>query len=405
MTTDKASDLGLATHILISVPTGVHFNGTIDTRILRSAVDAVLENTRQGTTVVIESSVAVGMTRSLFGQRYLEKGIKVGMSPEVSIPYNQVTTLTIQRVDPGRTNISYDVIPKIISGIDEGSVSSVLDLYSKVFPNLVPVSSLEVAEMTKLYENCQRMVSIAYANEMADACRGFNIDPLEVSKAAATKPFGYQPYNPSIGVGGHCIPVNPYYLLSNGSWPVLEFATQKMKSRPADIGDRIIQTLPAKPRILVVGVSFKKGQSVLSNAPGIDLLKHLLSNHDVYVEFADPLVEQEMIAYCPKMESADWNANHIDQNFDAVVVCIDQDGIDLSVLQSLSTTRVFNFTTSLPWSDVAKVEAKTDLVVSEATLQKAVGKTIKIAVEELMERDSVPAEKDTMSVHEVAVLV
>ena len=216
--------------------------------------------------------------------------------------------------------------------------------------------------MTKLYENTQRMLNIAFANEMADACLSHKIDPIEVCKAAGTKPFGYMPYTPSLGVGGHCIPVNPYYLLSNTSWPCLEQATKKMRSRPADIGDRIMAELledisSRRPRILVVGASFKKGQSVLSNAPGIDLIVHLLSTYDVYVEFADPLVEEAALSYLPKYpHETEWNADSIDSSFDAVVVAIAQVGLDFEILQQLRMARVFNFTTALPWSSPALLQ-------------------------------------------------
>lgn len=241
--------------------------------------------------------------------------------------------------------------------MDAESLASITELYQAAFTYLVPVSTMEVAEMTKLYENCQRMVSIAYANEMADACMSHRIDPLEVCKAAASKPFGYQPYSPSLGVGGHCIPVNPFYLLSNNSWPCLEMATKKMASRPADIGDRIMAEMATtclpgpRPRILVVGVSFKKGQSVLSNAPGIGLIVHLLSTYDVYVEFADPLVDEAQLSYVPKLQhTTEWNVEGIERSFDAVVVAIAQDGLDLDILQQLRRPKVFNFTSALPWS-------------------------------------------------------
>lgn len=117
-----------------------------------------------------------------------------------------------KRVDPGRIEPAGHAIPKIVSGLDDvvpGSLARITELYQAVFHNIVPVSKPEVAEMTKLYENCQRMMCIAYANEMADACIPLGIDPYEVSEAAATKPFGYMNYIPGIGVGGHCIPINP----------------------------------------------------------------------------------------------------------------------------------------------------------------------------------------------------
>lgn len=134
-------------------------------------------------------------------------------------------------------------ITKIVSGLDDvvpGSLHAIMSLYAKVFDNVLPVSRPEVAEMTKLYENCQRMVCIAFANEMADACIPHSIDPYEVCRAAATKPFGYMPFTPSLGVGGHCIPINPYYLLSNSEFPLLKAATEKMWKRPVEIGQRIL---------------------------------------------------------------------------------------------------------------------------------------------------------------------
>jgi UDP-N-acetyl-D-mannosaminuronate dehydrogenase len=137
-------------------------------------------------------------------------------------------------------------IPKVVSGLDDlapGSLNTIMRLYSKVFDTVYTVSKPEVAEMMKLYENCQRMMCIAYANEMADACIPHGIDPYEVCRAAATKPFGYMPFTPSLGVGGHCIPVNPYYLLSNSEFPLLKAATEKMWQRPAEIGRRALDSL------------------------------------------------------------------------------------------------------------------------------------------------------------------
>jgi UDP-N-acetyl-D-mannosaminuronate dehydrogenase len=139
----------------------------------------VEKHARPVSTVVIESSVAVGMTRSLVGPLMSTKGLKGGMSPE--------------RVDPGRVSPAFEDIPKIVSGLDAASLASISQL-CKVFKNMVTVSSVEVAEMTKLYEDCQRMVYAAYANEMADACAAIGIDAFEVSSAAASKPFDYLPF-------------------------------------------------------------------------------------------------------------------------------------------------------------------------------------------------------------------
>ncbi|KAK4540366.1 hypothetical protein LTR36_009323 [Oleoguttula mirabilis] len=335
--TSNPSEIAAATHFLISVPTGLYHDKTVDTRHLESAIALVAEHARPGSTVIIESSVAVGMTRQLMHSVMLSKSLKAGMSPE--------------RVDPGRTHPTIESIPKIISGLDElmpESLASIQELYQEVFKTLVPVSSPEVAEMTKLYENCQRMVCIAHANEMADACETMGIDAREVSAAAATKPFGYQPYTPGLGVGGHCILVNPYYLLSTSHFPLLEAATQAMATRPSRLGDRTMKRfteghpsdLAAKnspPRVLVVGVAFKRGESVLSNSPGVALIRHLLSEWQVYVEWVDPLVSGQALSFAPKLnDQTDWNVATLKHRFDIIIIALDQVGLDLTILQGLS---------------------------------------------------------------------
>ncbi|KAJ4366745.1 hypothetical protein N0V95_000074 [Ascochyta clinopodiicola] len=337
--TSSASDISQASHFLISVPTLLNMDKTIDTTYLRSAIATVEQCARPGSTIVIESSVAVGMTRALVGHLMSSKGFLVGMSPE--------------RVDPGRVEPAFEDIPKIVSGLDQASIDSISALYGRVFANLLPVSSPEVAEMTKLYENCQRMVCAAYANEMANACDAIGIDGFEVSAAAASKPFGYLPFRPGPGIGGHCIPVNPYYLLSTCEMPLLEQATTMSWQRPAEVAKKFMKSLvraedtvergrmsPDPLRLLVVGVGFKRGQSVLSNSPGIAIIRALLSEWDTYVEFADPLVDAEQIKFCPKMDTeADWNENYL-ESFDGIVVSVDQEGLDLNVLDRLQGTKV-----------------------------------------------------------------
>lgn len=333
--TSKAEDLHGASHFLISVPTLLLEDKTVDTSYLRSALATVEEQATQGSTVVIESSVAVGMTRELLGPLAKRKGLFVGMSPE--------------RVDPGRTEPPAYAIPKIISGLDDvvpGSLNSINKLYSTAFEQVVTVSKPEVAEMTKLYENCQRMMGIAFANEMANACIPIGIDPYEVSNAAATKPFGYMPYSPGLGVGGHCIPVNPYYLLSNSAFPLLQAASERTYARPAEIGERVIDELYSKrtgediPRVLVVGMGFKRGQSHLVNSPGLELAKSLAKSEKVSISFADPLVSQEALPNLTRLDDANWTVEYLEENFDMIVVAFKQDGLDFDVLDTLVNVQV-----------------------------------------------------------------
>ena len=337
--TSTASDIKQASHFLISVPTLLNNDKTIDTTYLRSAIATVEQHADPGSTIVIESSVAVGMTRSLVGPLMRTKNFMVGMSPE--------------RVDPGRVEPAFEDIPKIISGLDQRSIDSISALYGRVFANLLPVSSPEVAEMTKLYENCQRMVCAAYANEMANACDAMGIDGFEVAAAAASKPFGYLPFRPGPGIGGHCIPVNPYYLLSTCEMPLLEQATTMSWQRPADVAKQFMKSLvraedtvergrmsPNPLRILVVGVGFKRGQSVLSNSPGAAIIRTLLCEWDTYVEFADPLVDAESMKFCPKMDTElDWNEEYL-ETFDGIIISVDQEGLEMNVLDRLQGVKV-----------------------------------------------------------------
>ncbi|TFA98043.1 UDP-N-acetyl-D-glucosamine 6-dehydrogenase [Trichoderma ghanense] len=323
--------LSKASHFLISVPTLLLPDKTVDTSYLRSALVTVSKHAARGSTVVFESSVAVGMTRKLLGPLALANGWFAGMSPE--------------RVDPGRTEPAAYEIPKVISGLDDvvaGSLDSIEELYSVAFHNVVTVSQPEVAEMTKLYENCQRMMCIAFANEMANACVPFGIDPYEVCRAAATKPFGYMSYAPGLGVGGHCIPVNPYYLLSTSEFPLLKAASESMYARPAEIGQKAIDLLYADrsssaglPRVLVVGMGFKRGQSHLVNSPGLELAKSLVLSEKVAVSFADPLVTKEAVPQITRLDEANWTVEYLEQNFDMIIVSFKPEGLDFDLLAKL----------------------------------------------------------------------
>lgn len=257
-------------------------------------------------------------------------------------------------MDPGRIHPPVQGIPKIISGLDDispGSLESIESLYRSVFPNLVKVSAPEVAEMTKLYENCQRMVCIAYANEMADACAAHNIDPFEVSSAAATKPFGYSPIAPGIGAGGSCIPVNPHYLFHNGDFPLLKVATESTRNRPSAIADQVMfshwEPQPKRngfssltPSILVVGVAFKPGQAMVTLSPGVALIRRLKTHWKASVAFVDPLVQAIPVPNVARLdESKEWHKQRLEQ-FDIIIVAVKQNNLDFALLHELDNVRL-----------------------------------------------------------------
>jgi nucleotide sugar dehydrogenase len=260
---------------LVSVPTLLDTNKNVDMSYLISVRDTLLNISKPGSLIVIESSVYVGATRQFF-QMFLNKGVHVAFSPE--------------RVDPGRTKPLPYNIPKIISGLDHDSLLLCKSVYEKVFKTVVPVSSCECAEMCKLYENCFRMVNIAYVNEISDMCNDIGIDVHEMIRASSTKPFGFMPFQPSLGVGGHCIPVNPYYLFTNGTLPVLNYSTKQMEYRPKLKATQLVQKYSHCQSILLVGIGFKPGESLTTNSPGLSLyyeLSKLAKDVVVY----DPLVQ------------------------------------------------------------------------------------------------------------------
>jgi nucleotide sugar dehydrogenase len=253
---------------------------------------------------MIESSVYVGATRELFGE-FLERGVYVGFSPE--------------RVDPGRVEPPMERIPKVISGLNESSLQVCKNVYERVFDKVVPVSSCECAEMCKLYENCFRMINIAYVNEISDMCENIGINTYEMINASSSKPFGFMPFYPGIGVGGHCIPVNPYYLFKTGNLPVLEYATELMNRRPEQKADEIAAKYDCK-NILLTGIGFKKGESLLTNSPGYELYKQLISIGKAVTVY-DPIVQdcyiKNDIVFCSRNQ---FTLENLQDKYDLILV-------------------------------------------------------------------------------------
>lgn len=331
LTTD-ASSLKKGTHFVIAVPTPLREDHSVNLDYVTSAIKTIVAVARPGSVIVIESSVPVGTTRRLLGP--YKTIFNCGMSPE--------------RIDPGRISPSAAQIPKIIAALTPKALNAIYALYALVFETLVPVSTPEVAEMTKLYENCYRMVNIAYVNEISDACRGHGIDPQEMISAASTKPFGFQPFYPGLGVGGHCIPVNPWYLLQNNKrLPVLQLATELMLDRPSELAHRFfadcVKEASGTPRILVVGLGFKKGQASLSGSPAVSFAKTLSELGCAKLAFFDPSIAKADVGWMEKLDDPYWTASWIDARFDAVALCNQSDLIDISVVDNLRNAYVRRF--------------------------------------------------------------
>lgn len=313
--TNDFNDVKSCSLFCVSVPTLLNStNDAVDFKYVNKAIAMLEEFVEPGKTVVLESSVAVGTSRSLLLSLY-KRGVNVGFSPE--------------RVDPGRTVPAAHEIAKVVSGYDRTCLANIQQWYSTVYEKVVPVSTLETAEMCKLYENCFRMINIAYAFEISDACESHGIDVTEMIDACSTKPYGFMTFTPSLGVGGTCIPVNPYYLFLNNNLPLLRHATTISENRPVNKAKELCMTFNPK-KVLVVGLAYKPGQPITYKSPSIPYVDTLLAE-GVEVHYYDPLVSSH--GNLTRLNDADFHSEYLDNNYDAIAVCMQQTGVDHSVLQ------------------------------------------------------------------------
>ncbi len=290
--TDQLQALDAADVVLVCVPTPVDAALQPDPRILREACAAVVRHARPGQTLVLTSTTYVGTTRELLVQPLTRRGLNVGEDVFVAF--------APERIDPGVEGHEQLGTPRVLGGVTEACFQRAEAVLRHTCERLHRVSSPEAAEMVKLYENTFRAVNIALAFEMAEACRAYELDPVEVTDGAATKPYGFLAHYPSAGVGGHCIGVDPYYLLGplrelGRPALVAEEALRKVSGRPRHIAWRAHELLvrSGRPlrdaRVLVVGASYKPGVADTREAPALEIIARLRAE-GAHVDYHDPLV-------------------------------------------------------------------------------------------------------------------
>lgn len=317
----------------ISVPTPVNPDNSIDISYIQSAVNLVNTHAPIYSSVVIESSVHVGMTRKLL-EHLVNNNIYVGVSPE--------------RIDLGRTSPAVHEIPKILAGINNESLTHIKAFYDQCFSSIVTVSSLETAEMCKLAENSFRMINICYANEVSDACKHHNINYNELLSACSTKPFGFMPFYAGLGVGGSCIPINPYWLAANNHMPLLSLATHLTNERPTIKAIEFYNEFHPK-KLLIVGMSFKKNVSSMIRSPTISFAYTLKQYNDTTITIFDPLAFSDVynLSFTEKLfnilDLSDWNPTFIDEHFDHVCIIVCHDIINMSILNLCKKTKIIYF--------------------------------------------------------------
>jgi UDP-N-acetyl-D-glucosamine dehydrogenase len=300
--------LGEAEAIVICVPTPLGKSKEPDISFIVAATDAVARVLRPGGLVVLESTTYPGTTEEVLLPRFSRDGLRVGedfflgFSPE--------------RVDPGNRTWSLSRIPKVVGGITPACRHLVETLYRQIIEQIVPVSSTQVAEMVKLFENTFRSVNIALVNELAIVCHRLGMSVWEVIGAAATKPFGFMPFSPGPGIGGHCLPSDPHYL----SWRTrvagyearfIAFADEINGGMPRYVVQLAIDALNERgravkgSRILALGVAYKAGVGDIRDSPALEIIEALLAR-GARLDYADPRVPQIQVGGQP-LKSVDWS--------------------------------------------------------------------------------------------------
>ena len=262
LTTDPAAAKA-AGAVIICVPTPVDSQQSPDLSALRAACATVVQHTRPGQVIILTSTSYVGTTRDLLTEPLAARGLVAGADVHVAF--------SPERIDPGNPDHVQRETPRVVGGATPACTSRAADLIGRLADSVYLVSSTDAAEATKLYENVFRAVSLALANEFADACGALSLDPIEVTLAASTKPYGFLGAFPGPGVGGHCIPCDPHYLLwqlnaADQSAPLIEQAMKSIALRPERVIQRAAEVLAAdgRPlagaRVVVIGASYKAGR-------------------------------------------------------------------------------------------------------------------------------------------------
>lgn len=284
--------LGDVDAILICVPTPLNEFREPDLSAVDATSEAIAKSLRKGQLIVLESTTYPGTTEERIRPRLEEKGFKVG--EDIFLTYSP------EREDPGRKDFTTRTIPKVFGGTTPNCLAVGTALYECIFETVVTVSSTQAAELTKLLENIFRSVNIALVNELKMLCDRMGIDVWEVIGAASTKPFGYQPFYPGPGLGGHCIPIDPFYLTWKAreyefSTRFIELAGEINTGMPRYVVGKLVESLaksgvPVKgAKILVLGVAYKKDVDDVRESPALKVVE-LMKEWNMEVSYHDPYI-------------------------------------------------------------------------------------------------------------------
>jgi len=314
--------------VIICVPTPLKRKYTPDISYIVSAVRSVAKHLHKDMLIVLESTTYPGTTEELIKPELEKSGLKAGKDFFIAF--------SPERIDPGNKHFDVTLIPKVVGGLTKTCTELSGLLYSKIIKHVHQVSTCKAAEMTKLLENSFRIVNIGWINEIAQMCHALDVDVWEVIEAAKTKPFGFMPFYPGLGVGGHCIPEDPLYLYWKAkhydfSCKFIKLAADTNTDMPAYAVERLKKMLkkPLKnAKILVLGVTYKKDVKDLRKSPAIRLFE--LLKKQTKVDYYDPIIpflkidgiDQTSIKLIPAAI----------KSYDAVVVAVDHTAVNYELI-------------------------------------------------------------------------
>ena len=334
--TTDFSRAGEADALILCVPTPLNGHREPDLSFVLDTTESLLPHLRAGQVVSLESTTYPGTTDEQLLPRVESTGLRVGQ--DVALVYSP------EREDPGNPNFTTQTIPKVVGGVTPDCLDVGLALYGQTIDKMVPVSSTRAAEMTKLLENIHRAVNIGLVNEMKIVADKMDIDIHEVIRAASTKPFGFVPYFPGPGLGGHCIPIDPFYLTWKAreydiSTRFIELAGEVNSNMPRWVVSKVADSLnnrckPVKgSKVLVLGIAYKKNVDDMRESPSVELME-LLQAKGAEIAYSDPYVP-----VFPKMREHHFDLTSVPvtpntlQEYDCILVATNHDIFDYSMIQ------------------------------------------------------------------------
>jgi UDP-N-acetyl-D-glucosamine dehydrogenase len=331
--TNSTSRIQNSDAVVICVPTPLGLNGEPDLSFVVDAATSVASFLKLGALVVLESTTYPGTTEEVLLPIFEKKGLVHGK--------DFFLAFSPERIDPGNTKFGIRNTPKVVGGVSAESCSMASALYESICDHVVSVSGTREAEMSKLLENTYRHVNIALVNELAIVCHQLGIDVREVIRAAKTKPFGFEPFYPGPGVGGHCIPIDPNYLNFKvqkelgRKFEFISLATKVNSDMPKYVTTRVLNLIQENQvglrsgKVLLVGVSYKSNISDVRETPALKVAQTLFAS-GLEVEYHDPLVDEWVIdgSAIPRVSTIDESI----ESFDCVVLLQNHNGICLEML-------------------------------------------------------------------------